>query len=100
MSQARSCQACTRIRLPMWPAQISNKLMTNKRINELLSRRMFFNFLIGLFVYWIIGLFPAKAFAADFSLGVFPPILQIQAMVPTIISKDITVVNASNNVQE
>ena len=61
---------------------------------------MFFNFLIGLFVYWIIGLFPAKAFAADFSLGVYPPILQIQATVPTIISKDITVVNASNNVQE
>lgn len=47
-----------------------------------------------------IGLFPAKAFASDFSLGVYPPILQIQATVPTIISKDITVVNASNNVQE
>lgn len=44
-------------------------------------------------------LLPKQVNAADFSLGVYPPILQIQATVPVIISKDITVVNASKDTQ-
>ncbi|HYK08272.1 MAG TPA: hypothetical protein VEW42_02105 [Candidatus Eisenbacteria bacterium] len=38
--------------------------------------------------------------ASDFSLGIFPPIIQIQANVPTGIKKDITVVNASESPQD
>lgn len=37
--------------------------------------------------------------ANDFSLGLYPPIIQIQADVPTSITKDITLVNASENTQ-
>lgn len=42
----------------------------------------------------------AKKANADFSLGVYPPILQIQADVPTAIKKEVTIVNASENPQD
>lgn len=44
-------------------------------------------------------LFATQAAHADFSLGIYPPIMQIQANAPTAIRKDITVVNASDTVQ-
>lgn len=44
-------------------------------------------------------LFALKSAHADFSLGIYPPIMQIQANAPTAIKKDITLVNASNNEQ-
>lgn len=45
-------------------------------------------------------LVPTRANAQDFSLGIFPPIIQIQATVPVGIKKDITVVNASESPQD
>src|SRR5258706_6823604 len=45
-------------------------------------------------------LYAGKIQADEFSLGVYPPIIQIQADVPVGIKKDITVVNASDNPQE
>lgn len=45
-------------------------------------------------------LYAEKIQASEFSLGVYPPILQIQADVPTAIKKEITIVNASENPQD
>jgi len=51
---------------------------------------------IGLLAYWIIGLlFPKGAFAADISLGIYPPILQIQTTPPANIPNPITLQNLS-----
>lgn len=60
-------------------------------------KKIFFVFTGTIFA--LIGLLlpPQRAYAGDFSLGVYPPILQIQATTPAIISKDITVVNASKD---
>ncbi|HSD98776.1 MAG TPA: hypothetical protein VLB73_03715 [Patescibacteria group bacterium] len=71
----------------------------NTKYKTLNTHYFLFSLLIGLLGYLCIGLFPANAFAADFALGVYPPILQIQATAPTIISKDITVVNASQDTE-
>lgn len=40
-----------------------------------------------------------KMYADDFAVGVYPPILQIQATVPTIITKNMTIVNASDHTE-
>lgn len=54
--------------------------------------------LIGLLGYLSIGLFlPKHAFAEGFALGVYPPILQIDATPPTSIKQNITLVNQSGN---
>lgn len=42
-------------------------------------------------------MFAGSAQASDFSVGIYPPILQIDANVPVAIRKDITVVNASED---
>lgn len=42
-------------------------------------------------------LVPTITNATDFSLGVYPPIMQIQADAPSVVTKDLTLVNASDS---
>src|SRR5690242_229918 len=58
-------------------------------------KKLFFVFTSTIFVLAGLLLPSQRAYAGDFALGVYPPILQIQATAPVIVSKDITVVNAS-----
>lgn len=56
--------------------------------------------LIGLFVYWIIGLLvvsPKKSFGEGISLGIFPPVLQIQANPPANVKSAITLTNGGSS---
>lgn len=57
-----------------------------------------YKILIVLFVYSVIGLlvlFPKQIFAADISLGIYPPVIQINATAPTDIKSPFTVTNLS-----
>ncbi len=52
-------------------------------------------FIFMLIAYCLLRTAPAKA--ETFSLGIYPPIMQIQTNAPTLITKDFTVVNANDN---
>lgn len=63
-------------------------------------KKTYFVFAEAILVTFLFFAGAKEASASDFALGVYPPILQIQATVPVIISKDITVVNASRDAED
>lgn len=60
-------------------------------------KKVFFVFTQAILLGFFFFANKKQVFASDFALGVYPPILQVQATAPSIISKDITVVNASKD---
>lgn len=70
------------------------KLQINKRENHLHQLSIIF---ICLFAYWIICLFLPKKVFADISLGVYPPIIQIDATPPTSIKEPLFLQNLSDS---
>lgn len=65
--------------------QIKTKILNTK-----------YQILIGLFVYSFICLFPNHVFAENIGLGVYPPIIQIDATPPTDIHSPMTISNESD----
>ncbi len=60
--------------------------------------RTFLLAIIAIFLLTAVDLLvPTTTNAVDFSLGVYPPIIQIQADAPSVITKDLTLVNASDS---
>ncbi len=57
-----------------------------------------FSFILLHFAFCLLPL--NKVYAGDFALGVYPPIIQIQANAPSVITKEVTIVNASTNPQD
>lgn len=77
--------------------------MTNKQILPINLKFKILNFklltgitlLIGLLGYLFIGLLPTKAYA-DLDIGVFPPILQVNATAPTDAKANVSVSNLTD----
>ena len=81
--------------------QITNKYQFQIKNTKSFSHLSSFisHLLIGLLVYLFIGLFvvfPKKSFGEGLSLGIFPPIIQIQAIPPANIKSTITLINNSD----
>jgi hypothetical protein len=80
--------------------------MANKQINKSIKNWKMKNLFIGLFVYWVICLlvvlvvFPMKTEASSVSLGVYPPIIQIDTLSPANISTDIQIQNQGEESQD
>lgn len=76
--------------------------MTNMQIHTYANKKpphrgLLAYLFIGLFVYSILGLFlPKPAFASQLSLGVYPPIIQINTTPPSAMKQNITILNQAD----
>jgi hypothetical protein len=89
----------------MWLLQISERNLEKKNErrkmkNEKLKIKIYHLSLVGFFLSSFFFILYSRVSASDFSLGIYPPIIQIQATAPTALKKDITIVNASQDPED
>jgi hypothetical protein len=72
------------------------RFLDSLRSFEMTKTKLIAYSIIGLFLYSLIGLFNQAR--ADFSLGVYPPITQIEVTPPNVVDSQISVENTGNDV--